>query len=30
MSQVEIIAEIQSVFAEKITDKDGNLDRKKN
>lgn len=29
MSQVEIIAEIQSVFAEKITDKDGNLDRKK-
>lgn len=29
MSKVEIIAEIQSVFAEKITDKDGNLDRKK-
>ena len=29
MDQVEIIAEIQSVFAEKITDKDGNLDRKK-
>lgn len=29
MSKVEIIAEIQSVFSEKITDKDGNLDRKK-